>query len=125
MAGDAIELVSALLIHGFRRMRMIKTQLPHERGDERGHAHRYSGKALAGFKDSLVKRAKRPNSSGKKNNLERLVESLVMMQSFGGKDLYPMVEEKSGACSLFHREKDHPSNDGISEGAYGFYLVFE
>lgn len=78
-------------------------------------------KALAGFKDSLVKKGEATELFGQEKQ-SGAIGGIVgnVMQSFGGKDLYPTVEEKA-AHVFYFTVKNHPFNDGNKRsGAYAF-----
>ena len=78
-------------------------------------------RALLDFKGSLVKKGEVSELFGSERN-GGSVEGIVgnVMQSFGGKPVYPTVEEKA-AHLLYFMVKNHPFVDGNKRnGAYAF-----
>lgn len=77
--------------------------------------------ALSDFKDILVKKNEATDIFGQerqRGNIAGIVGNV--MQSFGGKSLYPTVEEKA-AHLLYFMIKNHPFVDGNKRsGAYAF-----
>jgi len=79
------------------------------------------GTILIDFKKSLIKKAEATNLFGQER-IEGSVAGIVgnVMQSFGGKELYPTVEEKA-AHILYFMVKNHPFVDGNKRsGAFVF-----
>ncbi len=78
-------------------------------------------KTLVDFKVALTKRGEASELFGverQKNNIEGIVGNV--MQSFGGKPMYPTIEEKA-AHLLYFMIKNHPFIDGNKRsGAYAF-----
>ncbi|MDP2655944.1 MAG: virulence protein RhuM/Fic/DOC family protein, partial [bacterium] len=78
-------------------------------------------KALLDFKISLMKKGEATDLFGYERNAGN-VDGIVgnVMQSFGGKSVYPSVEEKA-AHLLYFMVKNHPFTDGNKRnGAYAF-----
>ncbi len=77
--------------------------------------------ALTDFKFTLTKRGEASELFGverQKNNIQGIVGNV--MQSFGGKSMYPTIEEKA-AHLLYFMIKNHPFIDGNKRsGAYTF-----
>jgi len=76
---------------------------------------------LADFKTVLMKKGQATELFGSERQ-SNVVQSIVgnIMQSFGGKSLYPTVEEKA-AHLLYFMVKNHPFSDGNKRsGAYAF-----
>jgi len=77
--------------------------------------------ALKGLKQALITKGEATNLFGAErsnNGIEGIVGNV--MQSFGGKDLYPSIEEKA-AHLLYFIIKNHPFVDGNKRsGAYAF-----
>ena len=79
------------------------------------------GTILVDFKKSLIKKTEATNLFGQER-IEGSVAGIVgnVMQSFGGKELYPTVEEKA-AHILYFMVKNHPFVDGNKRsGAFVF-----
>jgi len=79
------------------------------------------GKALEILKTQLLKRGEATELFGGERTKDA-VEGIVgnVMQSFGGKDVYPTVEEKA-AHLLYFMVKNHPFTDGNKRsGAFSF-----
>lgn len=78
-------------------------------------------KALIDFKVALTKRGEASELFGverQKNNIQGIVGNV--MQSFGGRPMYPTIEEKA-AHLLYFMIKNHPFIDGNKRsGAYAF-----
>ncbi|MFH0857770.1 MAG: RhuM family protein [Candidatus Magasanikbacteria bacterium] len=77
--------------------------------------------ALSDFKIALMKKGEATDLFGTERQTKN-VEGIVgnVMQSFGGKSLYPTVEEKA-AHLLYFMVKNHPFIDGNKRsGAYAF-----
>ena len=77
--------------------------------------------ALSDFKSSLIKKGEATELFGSERNA-RSVASIVgnVMQAFGGKQMYPTIEEKA-AHLLYFMVKNHPFVDGNKRsGAYSF-----
>lgn len=79
------------------------------------------GKALLEFKHSLIKKGEATELFGSergRGNVAGIVGNV--MQAFGGKTLYPTIEEKA-AHLLYFMVKNHPFVDGNKRsGAYAF-----
>ena len=78
-------------------------------------------KALVKFKQDLMKKKQATDLFGQEKS-KNAVAGIVgnIFQSFGGKDLYPTVEEKS-AHLLYFTVKNHPFTDGNKRsGAFAF-----
>jgi prophage maintenance system killer protein len=76
---------------------------------------------LGKLKDSLINRSEATEIFGAERHVGS-VSGIVgnVMQTFGGKELYPTVEEKA-AHLLYFMVKDHPFTDGNKRsGAYSF-----
>lgn len=78
-------------------------------------------KALASFKGELMKRGEATDLFGSERQKDAIAGIVGnVMQSFGGKSLYPTVEEKA-AHLLYFVIKNHPFVDGNKRsGAYSF-----
>lgn len=77
--------------------------------------------ALLNFKHTLIKKGEATELFGSERKAES-ISSIVgnVMQSFGGKPMYPTIEEKA-AHLLYFMVKNHPFVDGNKRsGAYSF-----
>ncbi len=90
-----------------------------------GKAIRLTGtelvKALSDFRAELIRKNEATEIFGQEKNLGN-VEGIMgnVMQSFGGKSLYPTIEEKA-AHLLYFMVKNHPFTDGNKRsGAFAF-----
>ena len=77
--------------------------------------------AISGFKVELIKKEEATDLFARERKLESLVGIVgSVMQSFGGQDMYPSLEEKA-AHLLYFIVKNHPFVDGNKRsGAYSF-----
>lgn len=79
------------------------------------------GVAISDFKAELIKKKETTDLFAKERKAESL-EGIIgsIMQSFGGQDMYPSLEEKA-AHLLYFMVKNHPFVDGNKRsGAYAF-----
>lgn len=122
-AGDAVELVSLfadtwLSLDAYDRDALLKGKLTKKKIELT--AEKITG-SLAELKSELVRKKEATDIFG----MERSggsVEGIVgnVMQSFGGSELYPTVEEKA-AHLLYFMVKNHPFTDGNKRsGAFAF-----
>lgn len=79
------------------------------------------GKALFEFKNSLIKKGEATELFGSERTRDSITGIVGnVMQAFGGKSLYPTIEEKA-AHLLYFMVKNHPFVDGNKRsGAYAF-----
>ena len=83
-----------------------------------------AGKAIATLKSTLMKRNQASDLFGRESQRGKLRGILTgINQTFGGKELYPTVEEKA-AHLLYFLIKDHPFADGNKRTASLFFVWF-
>jgi prophage maintenance system killer protein len=81
--------------------------------------------AIARFKAELIKKSEATDIFARER-AAGLIEGIIgnVMQSFGGKDLYPSIEEKA-AHLLYFMVKNHPFVDGNKRSGAFSYMVFK
>lgn len=122
-AGDAVELVSLfadtwLSLDAYDRDALPKGKLTKKKVELT--AEKMAG-GLAELKSGLIKKSEAADIFGQERK-SGSVAGIVgnVMQSFGGKELYPSAEEKA-AHLLYFMVKNHPFTDGNKRsGAFAF-----
>jgi len=122
-AGDAIDLVSLfadtwLSLDAYDRDILPKGALTKKKVEV---SAKEIGESLADFKAELIRQSEATEIFGRERSKDS-VKGIIgnVMQFFGGKELYPTVEEKA-AHLLYFMIKDHPFADGNKRpGAFAF-----
>ncbi len=122
-AADALELVRLFASTWFSLDAYDKSKLPKSGGTKKqvAIAMEELSEALSDLKRALVQK----NEASELFGAERYTGSVAgivgnVFQTFGGKDLYPTVEEKA-AHLLYFMVKNHPFTDGNKRsGAFSF-----